>query len=95
MHGAKLSQSCMTLCDPMDCSPPASSVHEILRQEYWSGLPRPSPEDLPNAGIKLASLMFLYWQATFFFFTTSATWEAPSSKSTKYKYSIICVQHMQ
>ena len=67
MHGAKLSQSCMTLCDPMDCSPPASSVHEILRQEYWSGLPRPSPEDLPNAGIKLASLMFLYWQATFFF----------------------------
>ena len=24
---AKLLQSCMTLCDPMDCSPPGSSVH--------------------------------------------------------------------
>ena len=26
------------------------------RQEYWSGLPFPSPEDLPDPGIKLASL---------------------------------------
>ena len=24
-------QSCPTLCDPMDCSPPGSSVHEILQ----------------------------------------------------------------
>ena len=23
-------QSCLTLCDPMNCSPPGSSVHEIL-----------------------------------------------------------------
>ena len=28
MH-AKLLQSCLTLCDPMDCSPPGSSVHGI------------------------------------------------------------------
>ena len=27
---AKLLQSCLTLGDPMDCSPPGSSVHEIL-----------------------------------------------------------------
>ena len=26
----KVSQSCPTLCDPMDCSPPGSSVHGIL-----------------------------------------------------------------
>ena len=25
---AKLLQSCLTLCDPMDCSPPGSCVHE-------------------------------------------------------------------
>ena len=42
MH-AKLLQSCPTLCDPMDSSPPGSSVHGILRQEYWNGLPFPSP----------------------------------------------------
>ena len=28
---AKLLQSCLTLCDPMDCSPPGSSVHGILQ----------------------------------------------------------------
>ena len=48
---------CLTLCDPMDRSLPGSSVHGILsRQEYWSGLPFPSPEDLPNPGIKPVSL---------------------------------------
>ena len=36
----------------MDCSPPGSSVHGILRQEYWSGLPFPSPGCLPNPGIE-------------------------------------------
>ena len=34
----------------MDCSPPVSSVHGILQQEYWSGLPFPSPGDLPGPG---------------------------------------------
>ena len=27
---AKLLQSCLTLCDPIDCSPPGSSIHGIL-----------------------------------------------------------------
>ena len=31
-------QFCLTLCDPMNCSPSGSSVHGISRQEYWSGL---------------------------------------------------------
>ena len=38
-----VTQSCQILCDPMDCSPPSSSVQEFSRQEYWSGLPFPSP----------------------------------------------------
>ena len=36
---------------PMDCSPPGSSVHWIF-QEYWSRLPCPSPGDLPDPGIE-------------------------------------------
>ena len=28
---------------------------EISRQDYWSGLPRPSPGDLPNPGIELTT----------------------------------------
>ena len=38
--------------DPTDCSPPGSSVHGILQARYWSGLPFPSPGDLPDPGIK-------------------------------------------
>ena len=39
----------------MDCSPPDFSVHGISRQEYWSGLPFPSPGDLLDPGIKPTS----------------------------------------
>ena len=47
-----VAQSCLTLCNPMDCSPQGSSVLEIFQPEYWSGLPFPHPEDLPDPGIK-------------------------------------------
>ena len=45
-------QSCPTLCDPTDYSPPGSSVS---RQENWSGLPFPPPRDLPDPGMKPGS----------------------------------------
>ena len=40
---AKSLQSCPTLCDPIDCSPPGSPSLGFSRQEHWSGLPFPSP----------------------------------------------------
>ena len=40
---AKLLQSCPTLCDPIDGSPPGSPSLGFSRQEHWSGLPFPSP----------------------------------------------------
>ena len=103
---SEVTQSCLTLSDPMDCSPPGSSVHGIFqarvlewgaikssleylkhlfllsfscqvitnsfatpwtvtyqaplsmgfpRQDYWSGLPCPSPRDLPDPGTEAAS----------------------------------------
>ena len=48
---------------------------ESSRQEYWSGLPRPTPGDLPNPGTEPVSLMSP--ALTSGFFTTSITWEAP------------------
>ena len=36
----------------MDCSPQAPLSMGFSRQEYWSGLPFPSPEDLPDPGIE-------------------------------------------
>ena len=42
----------MTLCDPMDCSLPGSSVHGILQAMIQDGLPCPPPGDFPNPGIE-------------------------------------------
>ena len=48
------------------------------RQEYWSGLPCPPPGDLPNLGIKCASLMSPALAGGFF--TTSTTWETQKKR---------------
>ena len=50
------------------------------RQEHWSGLPFPSPEDLPNPGIEPMSSALAVK-----FFTTSATWEVIQNKKLKKK----------
>ena len=47
-----IAQSCLTLCDPVGCSPPGSSVHGILQARIPNGLPCPPPGDLPNPGIE-------------------------------------------
>ena len=44
-----------TLCNPLDCSLPDSSVHGTFQARIWSGLPFPSPGDAPDPGIELAS----------------------------------------
>ena len=67
-------QSCLTLCDPQDCSPPDSSVHGISQARILEWVVIPPPGDLPNPGIKSESLMFPTLANRFF--TTSATWEA-------------------
>ena len=48
---------------------------EFSRQEYWSGLPCPLPQDLPNPVIKPKSFMSPTLAGGLF--TTSTTWEAP------------------
>ena len=48
----------------------------FYRQEYWSRLTFPSPGDLPNPGIESQSLASPELASRYF--TTSATWEAPS-----------------
>ena len=40
---SEVAQLCPTPSDPMDYSPPGSSIHGIFQQEYWSGVPLPSP----------------------------------------------------
>ena len=45
------------------------------RQEYWNGLPLPTPEDFPDPGIKSMTVMSSALAGGFF--TTSTTWEVP------------------
>ena len=47
-----VTQMCLTLCDPMDCSPSVSSFHGTFQARYWSGLPFLSPGDFPNPVIE-------------------------------------------
>ena len=51
-----VAQLCLTHCGPMGCRLSGSSVHGFSRQEYWSGLPFPTPGDLPDSGIEPASI---------------------------------------
>ena len=53
---AKSVQSCLTLCDPVNCSSPTPLSMGFSRQEYWSGLPCPPPGGLPDPGIQPAFL---------------------------------------
>ena len=46
---SEVAQWCPTLFVPMDCSLPGSSIHGILRQEYWSGLPFPSHQKMKTS----------------------------------------------
>ena len=46
-----VAQSCPAFCNPIDCSLPAPLSMEFFRQEYWSRLPFPTPEDPLNPGI--------------------------------------------
>ena len=80
----KLLQSCLTFCDPMDCSPHQAPLSMgFSRQEYLNGLPCPPPEDPPNPGIEPMFLMSPALGGGFL--TTSANWEAPLTSYTPYK----------
>ena len=71
------------LWDPMACSPPGSSVHGILRQEHWSGLPCPPPADLPDPGIEPISPVSPASQAGSL--PTESSGKPPTSSNSTFK----------
>ena len=68
------SRQSLQLCKPTDYIPEAPLSMGFSRQEYWSGLPRWSPGNLSNPGIKPKCLTSP--ALTGGFFITSAAWEA-------------------
>ena len=74
---SEVAQSCLTLCvTPWTVAYQASLSMGFSRQEYWSGLPFPSPGDLPDPGIKTQATRIVGRR-----FTLWATREAPKSYS--------------
>ena len=55
-------QSCLTLCNPMDYSPPGSSVHGIFKARILEQVAISFPGDFPNPGMELLSTCLLHWQ---------------------------------
>ena len=56
--GGLVTNSCSALVTPWTIAHQAPLSMGFSRQEYWSGLPFPSPGDLPNPGIKLGASAF-------------------------------------
>ena len=61
-----VTQSCPTLCDPMDCSPPGSSVHGILQARIleWVAIPSSRVSPWPRDGTQVSRIaggFFTVW----------------------------------
>ena len=54
----KVAQSCLTLCDPMDCSLLGSSVYGIVQARILEWIPFLSPGALPNPEVEVGFLAF-------------------------------------
>ena len=78
------SQSCLTLCNPVDCGPPGSSVHRIFQEGILSCYFLLG--DLPNPGIKMASSALAGR-----FFTTEPPGKPPRLiKNNQIKFTCVC-----
>ena len=71
---AKSLQLCQTLCDPMDCSPPGSSVHGILQARIleWVAISFSRRSSQPRDQTCISMSLALAGR----FISTGATWEA-------------------
>ena len=69
-----VAQSCLTLCDPMDCNPPGSSVHGILQARILELVAMPSSKGSSQPRDRICLLPSPALAGGFF--TTRATWEA-------------------
>ena len=55
VYVCSVTQLCVSLCDPMDCSPPGSSVRGIFQARILEWVAISSPGDLPVPGVELRS----------------------------------------
>ena len=75
-----VAQSCLTLCDSMNCSPLGFSVHEIFQARILEWVAISSPGDLPHPGIKPTSPVSPALAGRFF---TTEPWGKPLAWPSK------------
>ena len=80
-----VAQSCPARCDSMVSSPPGSSVHGIVQARILEWVPFPSPGDLPDLGVKPATLASPALAGGFFTI-------APPGKQISSVQSLSCVR---
>ena len=86
MSVRSLAQSCLILCNPVECSLPGFSAHGIFSgKDTGVGCQYPSPGDLLNPGMEPVSLLSPALAGGFF--TTSATWEVSGDTLNQLAYS--------
>ena len=95
-------QSC-PLCDPLDCSPPGSSVHGISQQDDQSGFPFPHARDLLTPRLNPWLLHLLHWQGDVFtiepqgkFRSKNLCWQVPKMAMQRLCFPTIylCETHL-
>ena len=75
-----VAQSCLALCNPMDCGLPAPLSMGFPRQEYWRGLPFPPLQGIfPTQGLNPRLWHLLHCRQILCHW---ATWEAPDTSIT-------------
>ena len=83
MHACSVAQSCLFLCDPMDCGLPGSSAHGILQERILEWVFMHSSGNFRDQGNEPASLMSTLAGR---FLTTGAIWESPHIYTYRYKH---------
>ena len=78
-----VAQSCPSLRDPVDCSPPGSSVRGILQARIleWVAMPSSRGTSQPRNGTEVSCIVGD-------FFTSRATWEAQDLPLAAFKYTM-------
>ena len=79
-------QSCPTLCDLVDCSPPGFYVHGILQSRTLGGLPFPSQGIFPTQGSNLCLMSPAFSSR---FFKNNTTWKSPRLPASKRKQTFL------
>ena len=82
MHAYSIAQSYMTLCDPMDCSPPGSSVHGTFHARIleWVAISSFRRSSQPRDRTHISRVSFIGRHILYHW----ATWEAPTHALYQY-----------